>query len=210
MPANPPASSARFVDVTHAAQLPARRRAGPGWALVGRRAAAAGRVARRRADAPKSIIMIHLERRAVAPRHVRHEAARRRREYRGEFNPIRTNVPGMRNLRADADAGEDRRQVRDPPRRASWRTCTRATSSTAAIPGRSRRGPPCPAKPGGRRSARSSAGCAGRLGHSAVRQPRQSARLGTGLLRRRRARAVPRRQRQRPRSARQHGPPAPT
>ena len=38
-------------------------------------------------------------------------------EYRGEFKPINTNVAGMRDLRAPAQARQMRRQVRDPSRR---------------------------------------------------------------------------------------------
>ena len=38
-------------------------------------------------------------------------------EFRGEFNPIATNVSGRRDLRAPAQARAVRRQVRDPPRR---------------------------------------------------------------------------------------------
>ena len=38
-------------------------------------------------------------------------------EFRGEFNPIKTNVAGRRDLRAPAEAGQVRRQVRPPPRR---------------------------------------------------------------------------------------------
>ena len=37
------------------------------------------------------------------------------REFRGEFKPIATNVPGRRDLRAPAQARPVRRQVRDPP-----------------------------------------------------------------------------------------------
>ena len=70
---------------------------------------------RRRADGPRQGRHHGLpQRRAEPHRHVRPEADAPA-EYRGEFKPIRTNVPGMRHLRTPAAAGEDRRQARHRP-----------------------------------------------------------------------------------------------
>ncbi len=65
----------------------------------------------------KSVIMIFL---SGGPSHLdmydmKPQAPR---EYRGEFSPIRTNVPGMEVCELMPHAGKNRRQVRHPSRRA--------------------------------------------------------------------------------------------
>ena len=174
---------------------------------VGRRASFAGRI-RPGGQAPAEIDHHDLsQRRAVASRHVRHETAGPARVPR-RVQPHQDQCAGHRDLRADADAGEDRGQVRDPPRLPAGelahgqRVLQRLRLARIAARVASRRGP----APGPRFGREPTA--PRRRGRSSLCEHAEPGGLGARLLSGRRTRAVPRGGRKRSRIARQHAPAA--